>query len=53
MHFYTLSELEAKHIGKVLTACDGNKKRTAEILGISRDTLYKKIDLYGLGEMKG
>ncbi|MGE3165282.1 MAG: sigma 54-interacting transcriptional regulator [Planctomycetota bacterium] len=42
----TISEVEAKHIRKVLKACDGNKKRSAELLGISRETLYQKLKLY-------
>ncbi|MEM7168004.1 MAG: sigma 54-interacting transcriptional regulator [Planctomycetota bacterium] len=42
----SIPELEAKHIRKVLRSCDGNKKRAAEILGISRETLYQKLKLY-------
>ncbi len=44
----SLSEVEAKHIRKVLKAVDNNKKRAAEILGISRETLYQKIRGYSL-----
>ena len=44
----SLREVEASHIRKVLAAVGGNKKRAAEILGISRETLYQKIKLYEL-----
>ena len=44
----SLTELEAEHIQRVLTATNGNVKRSAEVLGISRTTLYAKIQGYGL-----
>jgi len=44
----SLSEVEAKHIRKVLKAVGNNKKRAAEILGISRETLYQRLRLYGV-----
>jgi DNA-binding NtrC family response regulator len=37
----SLDELERRYILHVLDATDGNKKRTAEILGINRKTLYR------------
>jgi DNA-binding NtrC family response regulator len=37
----TLAEVEYQHVLKVLKACDGNRARTAEILGIGRATLYR------------
>ncbi|WP_239023657.1 sigma-54-dependent transcriptional regulator [Salinicola corii] len=40
----TLKSLEAGYIRKVLEATEGNKRRTAEILGISRKTLYRKLE---------
>ncbi len=44
----TLTEVEADHIRNVLANADGNKTRAAEILGIDRKTLRKKIAQYGL-----
>ena len=42
----SIADVEAKHIRKVLRSVEGNKKRAAEILGISRETLYQKLKLY-------
>jgi len=44
----TLAEVEADHIRNVLANADGNKTRAAEILGIDRKTLRKKITQYHL-----
>ena len=38
-----LEQLEAAHVRKVLNKCDGNMKRAADLLGISRQTLYNKM----------
>ncbi len=43
-----LSEMENDHIERVLEATGGNIKRAAEILGVSRTTLYKKIRTYDI-----
>lgn len=40
----TLAQLERAHIRRVLSATDGNKKRAAEILGLDRRTLYRKLE---------
>ena len=39
----TLEEMEKKHIIAVLAETGGNQSKAAEILGINRKTLYKKI----------
>jgi DNA-binding NtrC family response regulator len=44
----TLREIERRHIVRVLTHTDWNKRRTCAILDISRPTLDRKIEEYGL-----
>jgi DNA-binding NtrC family response regulator len=44
----TLDDLEKVHIERVLTATKHNLTRSAEILGITRATLYSKIRRYNL-----
>lgn len=44
----SLEELEAAHIRRVIHAVGGNLKKAAEVLGISRSTLYEKIERYGI-----
>jgi transcriptional regulator with PAS, ATPase and Fis domain len=44
----SLAQAERAHIGRVLDAVRWNKKQAAEILEISRGTLYRKILEYGL-----
>ena len=39
----TLAEVEAEYISNVLASVNGNKSRTAKILGIDRKTLRKKL----------
>ena len=46
--FQTLREVERNHILQVLEAVTWNKKKTAELLGIHRSTLYEKIGDYHL-----
>ena len=43
----SLEELEKEHIGRVLELCQGQKGRAAELLGINRTTLWKKLNQYG------
>jgi DNA-binding NtrC family response regulator len=44
----TLQELEKLHIEAVLHRCDGNRTRTAEVLGIERKSLYRKAERLGI-----
>ncbi len=46
----TLVEVEKEVIRHTLTHEKGNKSRTAEVLGIGRKTLHRKINEYGLTE---
>jgi len=43
----SMAEVERMHILRVLDHCGGNKKATAELLGIDRSTLYAKLRQYG------
>jgi DNA-binding NtrC family response regulator len=40
---YTVSQLEKEYIKKVLLEVGGNKSKAAEILGLDRKTLYRKL----------
>jgi two-component system, NtrC family, response regulator HydG len=42
----TIAELEREYILETLQECGGNKSRTAELLGLDRRTLYRKLDEY-------
>ena len=43
-----LSEFEKRFIKRVLERAEGNQSRAAQILGIHRNTLSRKIDEYKL-----
>jgi transcriptional regulator with PAS, ATPase and Fis domain len=45
-----LRELEREYILEVLRQTGGNKSRTAEILGLDRKTLYRKLEEYRVTE---
>ena len=45
---HTLKEIEKERLEKVLRETGRNVTKSAEILGISRRTLYNKIEKYGL-----
>lgn len=42
----TMREVEREYILEILHRTGGNKKRTAELLGLDRKTLYRKLDEY-------
>ena len=42
------THLERAHILKVLELCEGQKTKAAQMLGINRTTLWKKLRQYGL-----
>jgi DNA-binding NtrC family response regulator len=42
----TLAELERDYVFEVLRRAGGDKTRAAEILGIPRRTLYRRLDEY-------
>jgi Fis family transcriptional regulator, factor for inversion stimulation protein len=43
-----VGEFEKRFIKRVLDGADGNQSRAAQILGIHRNTLSRKIDAYKL-----
>jgi two-component system, NtrC family, response regulator HydG len=45
-----LAEMERQAIFATLDHCAGNKRRAAEILGVSRKTLYNRLAAYHAGE---
>ena len=42
-----LDAIERRHILAVVSAVGGNKKLAAQILGLDRSTLYRKLEQYG------
>jgi DNA-binding NtrC family response regulator len=48
--FLSLDELERIHIRRVLDATERNHSRAAEILGVTRTTLYNKLRKYNLND---
>lgn len=46
--FLTLREVEREHIIKVLNFVNGRRAKAAEILGIGRKTLYRKLQTMGI-----
>ena len=48
----SLEQAERRHIAFALRHTDGNKRRAAQLLGISRSTLLHKVRKYGLTETR-
>jgi two-component system NtrC family response regulator len=46
--FLSLEEMEKNHIRKVFQHFEGNRTQVAQVLGISRKTLYRKLRAYNL-----
>ncbi len=46
LEILTLDEVERRYIGRVLRQLGDNKKLAAELLGLDRRTLYRKLDRY-------
>lgn len=48
-----LEEVEKRYILRVLEAVGGNKTLAAQVLGLDRKTLYRKLDRYGAERSSG
>lgn len=48
---WSLQAMERRHIAVVLAMTDGHRTQSARLLGISRTSLYKKIEELGLGDL--
>jgi len=46
----SLADVEKKYIARTLADCGGNRTRAAQVLGIGRNTLNRKIKQYGITE---
>ena len=47
-----LAEIERRYVLRVLESVGGNKTLAAQILGVTRKTLYRKLEEYGASEAK-
>jgi DNA-binding NtrC family response regulator len=45
---FTVAALEKEYIAQILSRTGGNKARAAQILGMDRKTLYRKLRDYGM-----
>lgn len=44
----TLRSVEKWYVQQVLMICNGNVQKAAKLLGVSRATVYRKLDEHGL-----
>jgi DNA-binding NtrC family response regulator len=44
----SLEDVEAHLIKRTLARCDGNARKAAELLGLSRSAFYRRLEKYGL-----
>jgi len=49
LHNFFINEVEKPFLEVVMTQVNGNQSRAADILGINRNTLRKKLKTYNLG----
>jgi DNA-binding NtrC family response regulator len=49
----TIDELERRYIRRVLKLVGGNKSRAADVLGLDRRTLYRRLDRDGVANDSG
>ena len=49
-HLATLEEVERRYILRVLEAAGGHRSKAAQILGLDRKTLYRKLERWGIEE---
>lgn len=47
LELVALDEVERRYILRVLQAVNGNKSRAAQVLGLDRKTLYRRLERYG------
>ena len=45
---YSLSANERRHIERVLSVAKGNRAAAAKMLGMARQTLYNRLEEYGI-----
>ncbi len=49
----TLEEVDRRYIARALALLDGNKSRAADLLGVNRRTLYRRLEKYESEDRSG
>ncbi len=49
----TLEEVDRRYIARALALLDGNKSRAADLLGVNRRTLYRRLEKYEAEDRSG